>query len=456
MENIILCEFCKKEFSSKGNLKVHQKTTKYCLSLQGKSIKIFDCEYCLKTLTTQQNLQEHLLICKEKIKIESENMSEKMKKSIDRLERKIEKTREDYEEKMEKQKKEHKEELEKQKKEHKEELEKQKKEHKEELEKQKREYERKLEKYEEKYEQRIDRHESNMIAMKPNNVEDNEDEEKNEDLTPLNVYQQLNEVVNTIEPEQEKEEIILSSLTINSITITSRCLDHYINATELCQAGGKLFGQWFRLDSTKELIRTLSSDVGIHTSLLVETKRGQSSNFKQGSWIHPDLAIQLAQWISPSFALQVSRWVRSLFNEGTVIIDLHLLKQQQEEMKAKDQRIKQLEDVCLTKRKRVEYPEQNVIYLLTTEDHLKRRTYIVGKAKNLTNRLSTYNKTCDHTVVHYRACKNEEDMSTAETMVISRLRDFKEQANRDRFVLPETKDVSFFINTIDQCVEFLN
>jgi len=75
--------------------------------------------------------------------------------------------------------------------------------------------------------------------------------------------------------------------------------------------------------------------------------------------------------------------------------------------------------------------------------------------KNLLD-IITYNKTCDHTVVHYRSCKNEEDMATAETMVISRLRDFKEQANRDRFVLPENKDVAFFINTVDQCVEFLN
>ena len=31
-----------------------------------------------------------------------------------------------------------------------------------------------------------------------------------------------------------------------------------------------------------------------------------------------------------------------------------------------------------------------------------------------------------------------------------------EQANRDRFVLPETKDVSFFVDTIDRCIEFLN
>ena len=94
--------------------------------------------------------------------------------------------------------------------------------------------------------------------------------------------------------------------------------------------------------------------------------------------------------------------------------------------------------------------------MLTTEDHLKRRTYIIGKAKNLTNRLSTYNKTCDHTVVHYRECKNENDMAIAETMILGKLRDFREQSNRDRFVLPENRDVSFFISTIEQCIGFLN
>ena len=30
------------------------------------------------------------------------------------------------------------------------------------------------------------------------------------------------------------------------------------------------------------------------------------------------------------------------------------------------------------------------VYLLTTDDHMKRRTYIVGKAKNLRSRLSNY------------------------------------------------------------------
>lgn len=89
-------------------------------------------------------------------------------------------------------------------------------------------------------------------------------------------------------------------------------------------------------------------------------------------------------------------------------------------------------------------------------DHLKRRTYIVGKAKNLTTRLSTYNKTCDHQVIYYKECKSEEDMSTAETLVLSKLKEYKEQANRDRFILPEDTDISLFTKILDECIVFVS
>jgi hypothetical protein len=46
-------------------------------------------------------------------------------------------------------------------------------------------------------------------------------------------------------------------------------------------------------------------------------------------------------------------------------------------------------------------------------------------------------------------------MDTAEMIVLNKLRDYREQANRDRFILPEDKEVSFFIETIEQCVSFL-
>ena len=49
--------------------------------------------------------------------------------------------------------------------------------------------------------------------------------------------------------------------------------------------------------------------------------------------------------------------------------------------------------------------------MLTTQDHKKRNIYIIGKATNLTERLSTYNKTCDHEVIYYKSCENEENMN---------------------------------------------
>jgi len=172
---MIKCQFCEKEFSNKSNLKIHQNSAKYCLDLQGKHVEEFKCEFCLKISTTQRNLNEHILTCKKKIKIESENMVEKMKKSVDRLERKTEKLREEYEKKLEKLREEYE----------------------EKLEKQKREYERKLEKYEEKYEQRIDRHESNMIAMKPNNHTNNHIVNHTNNTLNFNDKELLNNVISS-------------------------------------------------------------------------------------------------------------------------------------------------------------------------------------------------------------------------------------------------------------------
>jgi hypothetical protein len=41
-------------------------------------------------------------------------------------------------------------------------------------------------------------------------------------------------------------------------------------------------------------------------------------------------------------------------------------------------------------------------------------------------------------------------------MVINKLQDYKEKANRDRFILPIEDDITLFTNTIDECVKFIN
>ena len=84
----------------------------------------------------------------------------------------------------------------------------------------------------------------------------------------------------------------------------------------------------------------------------------------------------------------------------------------------------------------------------------KERRYILGKAENLTNRLSVYNKSDEHEVVYYQGCGEIEDMSLVEPMVFKKLNQYREQANRERFVLSEDKEISYFINIIKECIKF--
>ena len=51
------CQFCKKTFSDKSNLKKHQTNAKYCLKIQGKEIEEkYVCKYCGKKFTRKDNL----------------------------------------------------------------------------------------------------------------------------------------------------------------------------------------------------------------------------------------------------------------------------------------------------------------------------------------------------------------------------------------------------------------
>jgi hypothetical protein len=126
------------------------------------------------------------------------------------------------------------------------------------------------------------------------------------------------------------------------------------------------------------------------------------------------------------------------------------------EIKWRDQKIQLLEDCYLKKQKRKHYNEENVIYMVTTEDNKNKRIYIIGKAFNLTNRLSTYNKTAEHEVVYYRSAKNKEMLSVVESSILLKLDSYKEKANRDRFVLPVENDISLFTNIINSCIDFFS
>jgi hypothetical protein len=102
---------------------------------------------------------------------------------------------------------------------------------------------------------------------------------------------------------------------IDDSLIGQRPHDGFINGTSLCQASGKRINDYWRNQATQEFLEELSRSAGIPADRLVQTVM-TGPNQDRGTWVHPDVAIHLAQWCSPRFAVQVSRWVREWLTTG--------------------------------------------------------------------------------------------------------------------------------------------
>ena len=111
----------------------------------------------------------------------------------------------------------------------------------------------------------------------------------------------------------------------------------------------------------------------------------------------PQVAINIAQWISPTFDVKVSGWVYEVMMTGKVdITNTKSYKELQKENNNKELKIQFLTKKYVKRQPRIDYQERNVVYILTTANMKKERRYILGKAENLTNRLSVYNKSDEH------------------------------------------------------------
>lgn len=116
----------------------------------------------------------------------------------------------------------------------------------------------------------------------------------------------------------------------NGSVIGQRSSDGYINATAMCTAVGKLFAGYERSGPTQEFLAELAASLGLN----IRASRPKSDMLKRitpdgliisvsagpyelrGTWVHPDVAVNLAQWCSPKFAVAVSRWVREWMMGG--------------------------------------------------------------------------------------------------------------------------------------------
>jgi hypothetical protein len=90
--------------------------------------------------------------------------------------------------------------------------------------------------------------------------------------------------------------------------ISLRAHDGYVNATAMCKAAGRLFADYGRLSTTRGFLSELAGSMGIPIDQLTATI-STGPNEHRGTWVHPQVAIHLAQWASPKFAVQVTGWV---------------------------------------------------------------------------------------------------------------------------------------------------
>lgn len=94
---------------------------------------------------------------------------------------------------------------------------------------------------------------------------------------------------------------------VNNSLIEQRAGDGYINATQLCSAAKKFWNAYNAQEATRDFMKTLATKMNIGVAELVyeELKENSSKNV----WVHPKVAIHLAQWLSAEFAVQVSEWI---------------------------------------------------------------------------------------------------------------------------------------------------
>ena len=214
----------------------------------------------------------------------------------------------------------------------------------------------------------------------------------------------------------------------SNLYVLMRVADCYVNATQICNIGKKIFAHWYYSENAQKLICKITIEQKSSSNIIKHLVDIVSHpNLEQEFWVCPELAYDLTKWISPVLSISLNNWIKSHNSEW----------------------------FNLKKQKREHYTDKPVIYLITNEELKQKNIFIIGKTNNFANRLSVYNKSCEHEVVYYKECTTDDNMDLAEKIVLNKLDEYREKINRDRFMLPDDKPIDFFIKHISNAVEIL-
>jgi phage antirepressor YoqD-like protein len=111
-----------------------------------------------------------------------------------------------------------------------------------------------------------------------------------------------------------------SILTYNGQEITQRTEDGYVNATEMSKANNYVLAELIRSDRFKNYLKVLeNSDSGLSPeSVVIVTAEGFPAI--KTTWVHPLVALMIAQDISPEFHVWCNIHIKTLIETGSTAI----------------------------------------------------------------------------------------------------------------------------------------
>ena len=114
----------------------------------------------------------------------------------------------------------------------------------------------------------------------------------------------------------------LLTLDYNGGGITAN-REAWFNATEIAAMFGKRPVDWLRLPDTERYIAALckheaekSGKSEVRKSHFTKTVKGNSKKFKQGTWLHPKLAVAFARWCDVDFAVWCDEQIAEIISGG--------------------------------------------------------------------------------------------------------------------------------------------
>lgn len=94
----------------------------------------------------------------------------------------------------------------------------------------------------------------------------------------------------------------------------------YINATEMGRIFNKQPGDFLRTSYAEKFQKALTETKNLRSADLLIVIKGGNQYDGQGTWMHPDLAIEFARWLEPKFAIWCNDKIMEILTSNKIVL----------------------------------------------------------------------------------------------------------------------------------------